>query len=64
MLAFLPLSLRILGGRGKPSHMEKAPAQGMLGHSVEKTEVRPITYRSRIGPAGSRENQHGSAGAS
>lgn len=28
--------------------MEKAPAQGMLGHSVEKTEVRPITYRSDL----------------
>lgn len=41
--------------------MEKAPAEGMLG--VEKTEVRPI-YRSRLGPIGTRVNQHGSAGAS
>lgn len=44
--------------------MEKAPDQGMPGHSVEKTEVRPITYGSRPRPIGSRENQHGSAGAS
>lgn len=29
--------------------MEKAPAQGMLGHSV-KTEVRPITYLSDLDP--------------
>lgn len=49
MLAFLPLSLRIQGGRGRLAHMEKAPAQGMLGHSV-KTEVRPITYLSDLDP--------------
>lgn len=50
MLAFLPLSLRILGGRGRLAHMEKAQAQGMLGHSVEKTEVRSITCLSDLDP--------------